>query len=53
MRRTEAWSVWDAAMKAHPENDYLQAVIGRYRLSKTEIDSNQTGQQANPKEGMK
>ncbi|TCT23002.1 tetratricopeptide repeat protein [Thiobaca trueperi] len=52
-RRTEAWSVWDAAMKAHPENDYLQAVIGRYRLSKTDVDPNAAGQQAKPKDGVK
>ena len=52
-RRTEAWSVWDAALKAHPEHDYLQAVIGRYRLSQTDVDPSAGGQQTNPKDGVK
>lgn len=30
-RRAEAWSVWEAALKEHPDHDYLNDVIGRYR----------------------
>ncbi|MBK1721871.1 tetratricopeptide repeat protein [Thiocystis violacea] len=35
-RRTDAWAVWDRAIKDHPDHAYLQEVIGRHRVSKTE-----------------
>ncbi|MBK1716342.1 tetratricopeptide repeat protein [Thiocystis violacea] len=35
-RRSEAWTVWDDAIKAYPEHEYLREVIGRYRVSRTE-----------------
>lgn len=35
-RRADAWSVWDAALKAHPGHEYLQGVVGRYRISKSD-----------------
>ncbi|MCK7578842.1 MAG: tetratricopeptide repeat protein [Chromatiales bacterium] len=35
-RRAEAWAVWDKAVETHPEHAYLQEVVGRYRLSRSE-----------------
>lgn len=35
-RRAEAWQVWDKALEAHPDHAYLQEVVGRYRVSRTE-----------------
>ncbi|MGQ9830761.1 MAG: tetratricopeptide repeat protein [Thermochromatium sp.] len=35
-RRTEAWAVWDKAIDADPEHPYLQKVVGRHRLSRSE-----------------
>jgi tetratricopeptide (TPR) repeat protein len=35
-RRTEAWAVWDAALKTHSEHAYLLEVVGRYRVSSTD-----------------
>ncbi|NEV62985.1 tetratricopeptide repeat protein [Thiorhodococcus minor] len=35
-RRADALAVWDKALQAHPGHDYLQAVVGRYRVSRTD-----------------
>ncbi|NVZ10876.1 tetratricopeptide repeat protein [Allochromatium humboldtianum] len=35
-RRTEAWAVWDKAVETHPDHAYLQEVVGRHRLSRSE-----------------
>jgi tetratricopeptide (TPR) repeat protein len=35
-RREEAWEVWEAAIKEHPEHIYLQEVVGRHRASGAE-----------------
>lgn len=32
-RRTEAWSVWEAAIKEHPDHEYLKEVVGRHRAA--------------------
>ena len=37
-RRTEAWAVWDKAVDADPEHAYLQEVVGRHRLSRSESE---------------
>jgi tetratricopeptide (TPR) repeat protein len=38
-RHTEAWAVWDKAMESAPDHAYLQEVVGRYRLSRSESRS--------------
>jgi tetratricopeptide (TPR) repeat protein len=35
-RSDEAWQVWDSALKAHPEHDYLLQAVGRHRVTKSE-----------------
>ncbi|WP_236786180.1 tetratricopeptide repeat protein [Allochromatium tepidum] len=35
-RRAEAWAVWDKAVETHPDHAYLQEVVGRHRLSRSE-----------------
>ena len=35
-QREEAWKVWEAALEDHPEHDYLNEVVGRYRLTHTQ-----------------
>jgi tetratricopeptide (TPR) repeat protein len=35
-RHDEAWQVWDAALKAHPDQPYLLETVGRHRVTKTE-----------------
>lgn len=35
-RRDEAWTVWESALKDHPEHDYLLEVVGRHRVTQTE-----------------
>ncbi|EXJ15850.1 tetratricopeptide repeat protein [Imhoffiella purpurea] len=42
-RRSEAWAVWDAAAQDYPDHRYLQEVIGRHRVSRTDAPG------ANPK----
>ncbi len=42
-RRTEAWAVWEAAMKAHPDHEYLREVVGRHRISKMELAPQEDG----------
>ncbi len=37
-RRAEAWEVWDRAVKAHPGHEYLERVVGRYRVFRTQVD---------------
>ena len=32
-RRDEAWTVWESALKDHPEHDYLLEVVGRHRVT--------------------
>lgn len=39
-QQTEAWTVWNASLAAHPEDADLQKVIERHRVLKTEINSN-------------
>nr|WP_295408476.1 tetratricopeptide repeat protein [uncultured Thiocystis sp.] len=39
-RQAEAWSVWEAALLAHPEHEYLQQTVGRHRVSETAVDGN-------------
>jgi tetratricopeptide (TPR) repeat protein len=38
-RRDEAWKVWEAALKDHPEHDYLLDVVGRHRVTQSETKS--------------
>ncbi len=33
-QRDEAWRIWDEALAADPDHEYLQSVIGRYRYSR-------------------
>jgi len=35
-RREEAWRVWESALKEHPDHAYLQEVVARHRVSRTE-----------------
>jgi tetratricopeptide (TPR) repeat protein len=35
-RRDEAWEVWEAALKEHPEHEYLLEVVGRHRITQNE-----------------
>jgi len=35
-RQDEAWAVWDAALKDHPDHLYLQEVVGRHRVTRQE-----------------
>lgn len=35
-RRDEAWQVWEAALKDHPEHAYLLEVVGRHRVTQSE-----------------
>lgn len=35
-RHADAQAIWDKALEAHPDHDYLQAVVGRYRVSRTD-----------------
>lgn len=35
-RRDEAWEVWEAALKEHPEHAYLLDVVGRHRVTQNE-----------------
>lgn len=35
-QREEAWRVWDEALAANPDHEYLQRVVGRYRYSRQE-----------------
>jgi tetratricopeptide (TPR) repeat protein len=35
-RRDEAWKVWEAALKEHPEHTYLLEVVGRHRVTQSE-----------------
>lgn len=35
-RRDEAWAVWEAALKEHPEHEYLLDVVGRHRVTQNE-----------------
>lgn len=35
-RRDEAWKVWEAALKEHPEHRYLLEVVGRHRVTQNE-----------------
>jgi tetratricopeptide (TPR) repeat protein len=35
-QRAEAWAVWDKAVETHPDHAYLQEVVGRHRLSRSE-----------------
>jgi len=35
-RHDEAWQVWDAALKDHPEHAYLLEVVSRHRVTKSE-----------------
>ncbi|MFD2110806.1 tetratricopeptide repeat protein [Thiorhodococcus fuscus] len=44
-RRSDAWAVWDAAAKEHPDHQYLREVIGRHRVSRTDAEPSA----ANPK----
>ncbi|WP_050984673.1 tetratricopeptide repeat protein [Thiorhodococcus drewsii] len=37
-RRSDAWAVWDAAAKEHPDHQYLREVIGRHRVSRTDVE---------------
>ncbi|MTW21364.1 tetratricopeptide repeat protein [Allochromatium palmeri] len=37
-RRADAWAVWDKAVEADPEHAYLQEVVGRHRLSRSESE---------------
>ena len=34
--RDEAWTVWEAALKEHPEHPYLREVVGRHRVTQSE-----------------
>lgn len=34
--RDEAWKVWEAALKDHPEHTYLLEVVGRHRVTQNE-----------------
>jgi tetratricopeptide (TPR) repeat protein len=35
-RRADAFAVWDAAIKEHPDHDYLKEVVGRHRAANGE-----------------
>jgi tetratricopeptide (TPR) repeat protein len=37
-RRDEAWQVWEAALKDHPEHAYLLEVVGRHRVTQKPRD---------------
>ncbi|MBK1693350.1 hypothetical protein CKO09_01150 [Chromatium weissei] len=39
-QQTEAWTVWNASLVAHPDDVNLQKVIERHRVLKTEVNSN-------------
>ncbi|MBV5310331.1 tetratricopeptide repeat protein [Chromatium okenii] len=39
-QQTEAWTVWNASLAAHPDDADLQKVIERHRVLKTEANSN-------------
>ncbi|MBK5963478.1 hypothetical protein CCR95_05085 [Thiocystis minor] len=47
-QRAEAWSVWGAAMKSHPEHAYLQEVVDRHRLSETQLDRHDSNRKMVP-----
>ena len=49
-RRTEARAVWDAALKDHPDHEYLQSVVGRYRVSQSGTAASQGAAEA-PRKG--
>lgn len=36
-RRDDAWAVWDAAIRTHPDHDYLNEVIHRHRAANQEL----------------
>lgn len=43
-RRADAWAVWDKAVETHPDHAYLQEVVGRHRLSRSESVRESLGQ---------
>ena len=48
-RRADAWSVWDAALAAHPGHEYLHNVVSRYRVSRSEAGVDQLDQRGEVK----
>lgn len=49
-QRAEAWSVWEAALLAHPEHEYLLQAVGRHRVAETAIDGNAADATHDPKD---
>ncbi|AFL75993.1 tetratricopeptide repeat protein [Thiocystis violascens] len=49
-QQAEAWSVWEAALRAHPEHEYLRQVVGRHRVSETGIDGNAADARHDPQD---